>query len=126
MPKKNWSIVTDGIYLYSKRENDSHGNPKIQYEVECAQNKQLSFEIDISLSQNFQFVNTTERTVHALVGPYQRQIIAHLVPIDSTKRSLLKIKYKWSLSSVTLSEEEIKKQLLIKDAITEVRRSVLI
>lgn len=106
MPKKSWSIISDGVFLYTSRETDHAGAPVAIYEVECAQLQNLSFEIDISLSHNFKLENSSEKKVQITVGPYHRVLVARLVTVDASKRSVLKIQYKWKLSEPLLSEEE--------------------
>jgi hypothetical protein len=104
--KKKWTAVMDLVYLYSGRVEES--TPGFVYEVECAQNKSLEFEIDISQSQNIAAEGKSGTKISAIIGPYQRVLIAKLVQVDPKKRAVLKVKYNWRLIEVPkVSSEKV-------------------
>jgi hypothetical protein len=127
MSKQAYSVVAEGVYLYTCRDTDEAGAPVAVYEVECTQLQTLHFEIDISMSQNFKYdnnyrySNSSENKNQVTLGPYQRALVARLVTVDASKRSVLKIQYKWRLDDPSLSEEEADTVRRSHDATNEVR-----
>ena len=120
--KPNWRPVTDRVFLYSTRWEEERGLAMV-YEVECAQSKLVTFEFDISQSQNFSFAGlpVEAKRKETVIGPYQRTEVAKLVVIDSHKRAVLKIQYKWRLSELAPpSQLEIKSMWSIQTELVEV------
>ena len=90
------------------------------YEVECTILKDLSFELDITLSQNFKIQSTAEKKVQVRVGPFQRARVAQLAPVDCSRRSVLKVQYRWSLSDPMVLEEQLRLDVAARDEVIEV------
>jgi hypothetical protein len=97
MSKFVWSLVTDGVFLYTKKTVDSNNNVIIDYEIESSLLQLLHFELNISQSQNFCIQNSTSDSVQITVQPYERCTVAQLNTIDKSKRAVLKMQYKWKI-----------------------------
>lgn len=106
------------MHLYTSRETLA-GAPAAVYEVECAQFKALTFELDITLSQNFKIEGCAEKKIQVSVGPYQRVRVARLIPSDSSRRAVLKVKYRWALGEAVVSIEHLQQDVALRDAVVE-------
>lgn len=114
-----YSVLSEGVYLYTSREVVSGAHVAV-YEVECTLLKALSFEVDISLSQNFKIDGTADTKVQVQVGPFQRTRVAQLAPVDASRRSVLKVQYRWSLSDLVVPEDQIRRDTTARDEAVEV------
>lgn len=125
MSKKTWNLVTDGVYLYSSKQS-SDGRISILYEVECAVCKNLHFELDLTQSQNFSFPESSGGKLQVVVGPYQRVRVGVAVSGDQSKRSVLKVQYKWKLADAPAPDAHKQLEIDAQDSYIAVSEVVIV
>lgn len=71
------------------------------------------------MSQNFKVDGSLEKSVKVEAPPYCRVLVARLVPIDTTRRAVLKVQYRWALSDVVVPRDLVRQDIAARDSYVE-------